>query len=139
MLAAGTEPPTNLLSKAIVALLTHPDQRRMLDRGEVSWSRVIEETLRVEAPVAHLPYRFTVEDVEIGGVTIPKGDPVLIGFAGAGRDPAVYGDPLTSSTRPGPTRLTCPSDSAPTGASAPLSPRSRRRSRFPPCSDGSPR
>lgn len=92
LLAAGAEPPSNLIAKAVVALLTHPEQRRMLEDGRVSWTDVIEETLRAEAPVAHLPFRFTVEDVEIGGVTIPKGEPVLIGFAGVGRDPAVHGE-----------------------------------------------
>ena len=53
---------------------------------------MIEETLRVESPVAQLPFRFATEDVELGGVTIAKGDPVLIGFAAVGRDPEVHGE-----------------------------------------------
>jgi cytochrome P450 len=92
MLATGTEPVMNLLSNAVRMLLTHPEQLAAVRSGAVPWSAVIEETLRVEAPVAHLPFRFAVEDVEIGGVRISKGDPVLMGFAGVGRDPDLHGD-----------------------------------------------
>jgi cytochrome P450 len=91
MLGAGSETTTNLLSKAVVALLTHPDQLAMVRDGLVPWRDVIEETLRVESPIAQLPFRFTTEEVEIAGVTIPKGDPVLIGFAASGRDPERHG------------------------------------------------
>lgn len=91
MLGAGSETTTNLLSKAVVALLTHRDQLEMVLDGRVPWRDVIEETLRVESPIAQLPFRFTTEQVEIFGVTIPKGDPVLMGFAASGRDEARHG------------------------------------------------
>lgn len=90
MLATGTEPVKNLISNAIGTLLTHPDQRKLVMEGSASWADLIDETLRAEAPVAHLPFRFAVEDVTIGGVTITKGDPVLVNFAAVGRDPAVH-------------------------------------------------
>ncbi|MGW3230405.1 cytochrome P450 family protein [Kitasatospora sp. NPDC001095] len=92
LLATGTEPVMNLLANATRALLTHPEQLALLRSGAVSWEDVIEETLRVEAPVAHLPFRFAVEDIELGGVVIAKGDPVLINFAAVGRDRAMHGD-----------------------------------------------
>jgi cytochrome P450 len=91
MRAAGTVPQMNLLCNAVVELLRHPEQRDLVCAGEMPWSAVIEETLRREAPVAHLPFRFAVEDVEIGGVTIRKGDPVLVNYAAIGRDPGVHG------------------------------------------------
>jgi len=91
MLATGTEPVKNLIANAVLALLTHPDQLAGVLSGQISWQDVIEETLRVQAPVAHLPFRFAVQDVEIGGVTIRRGDPVLIHFAAIGRDPQVHG------------------------------------------------
>jgi cytochrome P450 len=91
MLGAGSETTTNLISKAVVMLLTHPDQLAMVLDGRVPWDDVIEETLRVESPIAQLPFRFTTEQVEIAGVRIPKGDPVLIGFAASGRDPQRHG------------------------------------------------
>ncbi|MEE1784612.1 cytochrome P450 [Streptomyces sp. SP17BM10] len=92
MLGAGSETTTNLLSKAVVALLTHPEQFALVRDGKVPWRDVIEETLRVESPIAQLPFRFTTEEVEIAGVRIPKGDPVLIGFAASGRDRGRHGE-----------------------------------------------
>ncbi|KJK58364.1 cytochrome P450 family protein [Saccharothrix sp. ST-888] len=103
LLATGTEPVMNLLANATRALLTHPAQLALLRSGAVSWSDVIEETLRAEAPVAHLPFRFAVEDIELGGVTIAKGEPVLINFAAVGRDRTVHGESADTfdATRPG--------------------------------------
>ncbi len=92
MLGAGSETTTNLVSQAVIALLEHPEQLELVRSGQVRWEEVVEETLRVQSPIAQMPFRFTTEDVEIAGVTIPKGDPVLIGFAGAGRDPGRYGE-----------------------------------------------
>jgi 2-hydroxy-5-methyl-1-naphthoate 7-hydroxylase len=91
MRAAGTVPEMNLLTSAVFGLLTRPEQLELVRSGAVGWSQVIEETLRVDAPVAHLPFRFATEDVEIGGVRIPKGEPVLINYAAVGRDPARHG------------------------------------------------
>ncbi|MEU6405205.1 cytochrome P450 [Streptomyces sp. NPDC046985] len=91
MLATGTEPVMNLIGNAVLALLTHPEQYERVRAGHAGWDDVIEETLRAEAPVAHLPFRFATEDVEVGGVTVRRGEPVLIGFAATGRDPEVHG------------------------------------------------
>jgi cytochrome P450 len=92
MLGAGSETTMNLISNAVLQMLTHPDQRELVRTGQVAWKEVIEETLRAESPISQLPFRFTTEDVELEGVTIPAGDPVLIGFAAAGRDPSRHGE-----------------------------------------------
>ena len=58
---------------------------------------MIEETLRVEAPVASLPPRYAVEDLVMGefggpeGVVIGKGEAILAAYAAAGRHPGKYG------------------------------------------------
>jgi cytochrome P450 len=37
----------------------------------------------------YLPLRYAIEDIDLGeGVVILKGEPIVIGFAAAGRDPA---------------------------------------------------
>jgi cytochrome P450 len=90
MLATGTEPVKNLIANAVLLLLTHPEQLALVRSGESSWKDVIEETLRVQAPVAQLPFRFATEDVELGGVTIPKGEPILMHYAAIGRDPRLH-------------------------------------------------
>jgi 2-hydroxy-5-methyl-1-naphthoate 7-hydroxylase len=92
LLGAGSETLMNALSHSILALLDDPVLREQVTGGKVSWDDVFEETLRVESPVALFPFRYARERVEIGGVTIEKGDVLIISFVGAGRDPAVYGE-----------------------------------------------
>ncbi|WP_367127306.1 cytochrome P450 [Saccharothrix sp. HUAS TT1] len=91
MIAAGHETTVNLLDHAITALLTHPDQRRLVVSGERGWHDVVEETLRWQAPVANLPLRYATEDIEVEGVTIRRGEAILSAFAAAGRDPDHHG------------------------------------------------
>ena len=58
---------------------------------------VIEETLRVDAPVASLPLRYAVEDLplaELGSpddIVIGKGEAILAAYAAAGRDTERHG------------------------------------------------
>ncbi|MFI6043314.1 cytochrome P450 [Nocardia sp. NPDC051321] len=88
---AGHETTVNLLDQAIFALLTHPEQRADVVERRVPWSEVVEETLRYEAPVAHLPLRYAVDDIDVGDIRIPKGEAILASYAGAGRDPSLHG------------------------------------------------
>ncbi|ONI91649.1 cytochrome [Actinosynnema sp. ALI-1.44] len=92
VISAGHETTVNLLDHAITALLTHPRQLEMVRSGEVPWSEVIEETLRWQAPVANLPLRYAVADIDLGDVVIRQGDAILASYAAAGRDKSVYGD-----------------------------------------------
>ncbi|WP_312018478.1 cytochrome P450 [Streptomyces sp. I05A-00742] len=93
VISAGHETTVNLLDNAIHLLLTHPDQLALVREGRAGWDDVIEEALRVEAPVANLPLRYAVEDIELdGGITLRKGDAIVAAYAGAGRDPELYGD-----------------------------------------------
>jgi 2-hydroxy-5-methyl-1-naphthoate 7-hydroxylase len=91
ILGAGSETTINFFDNAITALLTHPEQRELVTSGRVSWDEVIDETLRVESPLANLPLRYAAQDIELDGVTIPKGDPILVNYAAIGRDPALHG------------------------------------------------
>lgn len=92
ILGAGSETTINFFDNAITQLLTHPEQLELVKSGQVSWDDVIEEVLRLESPLASLPMRFAVEDIRLDGVTIPKGDPILINYAALGRDPALHGE-----------------------------------------------
>jgi 2-hydroxy-5-methyl-1-naphthoate 7-hydroxylase len=90
MLGAGSETVMNLITNAAYKLIVHPDQRALLENGQVTWDDVIEETLRAESPINMLPLRYAVEDIEVDGVTISKGDPMLVGYGAIGRDPAKH-------------------------------------------------
>ncbi|MBF6067868.1 cytochrome P450 family protein [Nocardia farcinica] len=92
VISAGHETTVNLLDQAVFALLTHPEQRAALAEGRATWTDVVEESLRFEAPIAHLPLRYAVDDLDVGGVHIAKGEPILASYAAANRDPKVFGD-----------------------------------------------
>ena len=90
MLVAGHETTLNLITNAVRALLAHPEQLRLVLDGEQSWSAVIEETLRYDSPVGQFPLRYAVEDIEVDGVLIRRGDAMLASYASAGRDGEHY-------------------------------------------------
>jgi len=92
LLMAGTETTTNALGNAVVLLQEHPALRARLVEHPDELPSVIEELLRLEAPVPGLS-RVTTRDVEIRGIPIPKGERVHMAFAAANRDPRVFPDP----------------------------------------------
>ncbi|MFD7928190.1 cytochrome P450, partial [Streptomyces sp. NPDC059742] len=52
-----------------------------------------EELLRYEPPVQLLPQRTTLSDIEVAGVTIPKGASLWLMLASGNRDPKRFEDP----------------------------------------------
>ncbi|MFD5549230.1 cytochrome P450 [Streptomyces goshikiensis] len=93
LLAAGHITTVNLISGGIAMLLTHPAQLELLRSDPELLPGAIEEFLRYDGPVSPGIARFAREDVEIAGVTVPRGATVLIGSAIADRDPARFPDP----------------------------------------------
>ncbi|PJE99563.1 cytochrome P450 [Streptomyces carminius] len=93
VISAGFETTVNLLDQAVTALLTHPEQLGHVRAGRAGWSDVVEEALRFEAPVAHLPLRYAVEDIALpGGPTIRRGEAIIASFAAANRHEKWHGD-----------------------------------------------
>ncbi len=92
VVGAGHETTVNLIDNAIHTMLTQPGQLDLVRSGQVSWDDVIEESLRHRAPVAHLPLRYAVEDIDLEGVLIRKGDPILANYQGAGLDAGRHGE-----------------------------------------------
>ncbi|MDQ7806746.1 cytochrome P450 [Amycolatopsis sp. A133] len=93
ILGAGSETTINFFDNSISALLANPEQLALIKSGGANWDDVIDETLRVESPLAHLPLRYAVEDIELeDGVTIPAGDPILVNYSAVGRDPELHED-----------------------------------------------
>jgi cytochrome P450 len=92
LFVAGHDTTASLIGNGMAALLTHPEQLAAL-RADLSLvTGAVEEFLRYDAPVPHSTFRYAAVDTEIGGVTIPAGDQVLISIASANRDPARFAD-----------------------------------------------
>ncbi|CAN3984768.1 cytochrome P450 family protein [Kitasatospora purpeofusca] len=93
MIGAGSETAVNLIDHTAALLLTHPEQLALVRDGSATWRDAIEEALRLEAPVMHLPLHFAAEDIDLGeGVLIRTGEPVLIAYGASGRDPELHPD-----------------------------------------------
>jgi cytochrome P450 len=93
LLVAGHETTTNLIASGALALLTSPAELTRLRSDPSLLPGAVEELLRYTNPLNHATDRFTLEPVEIGGVTIPAREWVLCATSSANRDPGRFGDP----------------------------------------------
>ena len=92
LVLAGHGTTTNLVAAALVLLLHRPELWAAAGEDPELVTAVVEETLRIDAPVQGA-YRRAVFDVLISGVTIPAGAQVFALFASANRDGAVFDRP----------------------------------------------
>lgn len=93
MISAGYETTVNVIDQAVHTLLTRPDQLELVRASAVNWEDVIEETLRHEPAVKHLPLRYAVTDIPLpDGRTIARGEAILASYAAANRHPDWHGD-----------------------------------------------
>jgi cytochrome P450 len=95
--SAGLETTTHFIGNSVYSLLKSPDQWKLfLSDPDGLVKNAVEELLRYETSVqADAPMRLAAEDIEIGGVTIPKGDNVIPFYGAANRDPVRYQNPDT--------------------------------------------
>lgn len=89
---AGNETLRNVLPSGMLALLEHPGEHRRLLEDPSLLGSAIEEMLRFAGPVMCFR-RTAAADVELGGVEIAAGDKVVVYYASANRDDAVFPDP----------------------------------------------
>lgn len=103
LLNAGHETTTNLIGNAVAALLDDEAARRKLTAEPALMESAVEEFLRFDPPL-HFAFRRTAEPIEIEGARIEANAPLLIGFAAANRDPAVFAEPdrLDLARKPNP-------------------------------------
>jgi cytochrome P450 len=93
LLVAGHETTVNLIATGTLALLTHPAEFSRLRADPALLPGAVEELLRFANPLNHATDRYAPEPLEVGGVLIPAGEPVLVVTSSANRDPARFPDP----------------------------------------------
>ncbi len=93
LLVAGHETTVNLIATGTLALLTHPAELSRLRADPALLPGAVEELLRYANPLNHATDRYAPESLEVGGVLIPAGEPVLVVTSSANRDPARFPDP----------------------------------------------
>ena len=93
LLFAGHETTTHLISGAVHELLKNPELRDWLTED---WSRAdlaVEEFLRFLTPVQFTKPRFVRRNVDLGGVTVKRGERIMAMLAAANMDPAANPHP----------------------------------------------
>jgi cholest-4-en-3-one 26-monooxygenase len=91
---AGNETTRNAITGGMYALIKNPDQWDKLKNDPALLPTAADEIVRYVSPVMHFRRQAT-RDVEVGGVTIKKGDKVVIYYTSANRDESVFEDPDT--------------------------------------------
>jgi cytochrome P450 len=93
LIIAGHETTVSLISNAVLALLQNHDQREALERDPRLMTQAVEELLRYDSPVERSLNRWATIDIELGGQTIRKGEPLIVLLNSANRDPKRFDDP----------------------------------------------
>ena len=92
LLIAGLDNTAFAIRAAVWHLAAHPEHRQALGEDPELLRGFVEEVLRLYAPVTGLA-RNVRADVELDGCPVPEGERVLLLFAAANRDPALFEDP----------------------------------------------
>ena len=90
---AGSDTTKNALASGLEAFVGNPEQIERYREDEAIRSNAVEEVLRWASPVTFWT-RSTKVDVEMDGVTIPKGERVVAMLRSANRDEEVFDNPF---------------------------------------------
>jgi cytochrome P450 len=93
ILFAGYETTAGLIAAAALELARDPELFAAARAKPPIIPSIVEETLRVASPI-HAMYRTALEDVEVGGVAIKKGERLQICYISANHDERRFEDPL---------------------------------------------
>ena len=86
----STALPSSLNARSGRSQVTHPQQLALLRTEPHRLPVAVEELLRFNGPLQVATFRLTTEPIDIGDVTIPTGEIVLVGLLAANRDPACF-------------------------------------------------
>jgi len=89
---AGAETVTKLVGNAVVLFAQHPEQWQKIVDDPAKIPRAVEEILRI-LPPSQYQGRFSLQDREFEGGTVPAGFPVLLLTGAATRDPRAFENP----------------------------------------------
>jgi cytochrome P450 len=92
LIVGGNDTTRNSISGSILALSQNPDQEKLLRSDHSLIPAMVSETIRWQTPLAYMR-RTALEDVELGGKTIKKGDKVAMWYVSGNRDEDVIERP----------------------------------------------
>ena len=92
LLVAGNETTVNLIGNGMLALMRHPEQLQRLRDDPALIPSAVEELLRYDSPV-QLDLRRIVQDCDVNGFPVKRGEDIVVLIGGANRDPEQFEDP----------------------------------------------
>ena len=95
ILRAGHDTTTNMIGMGTLLLLRDDALRAALAADPAKIEAAVEEFLRYVAPVQFSPRRVALEDVDIGGVVVKKGEGLFMSLPAANRDERQFAAPDT--------------------------------------------
>ncbi|MFM0739240.1 cytochrome P450 [Paraburkholderia xenovorans] len=101
---AGHETTSNMIGNALIALYRHPEQLAALKRDPSRLPAAVAECVRYDSAV-QMVVRIAQEDVEVGGMTVPRNTLVFLALGAANRDPSRFDQPERLDFEREPSRL----------------------------------
>jgi cytochrome P450 len=92
LLNAGHEATVNVTGNGWWTLFRHPQQLAALRRDPSLLPTAIEELMRFDTPLQMFE-RWVLEDIDVRGVSIPRGSEVALVFGSANHDPEAFAEP----------------------------------------------
>ncbi|WP_240509115.1 cytochrome P450 [Streptomyces agglomeratus] len=92
LMGAGTEPQQNLICNGLRLLLSDDRFAGDLAGGSMPVEDALDEVLWTDPPMANYAVHYPLHDLELDGIELRAGEPVLISLAAANTDPALAGD-----------------------------------------------
>jgi len=93
LVIGGYDTTVGSMGSSILALLTQPDKAERLREEPALVPAAVEELLRWDGSAHNALRRFAIEDMEIAGQQIAKGDTVILSISSANRDPRHFLQP----------------------------------------------
>ena len=103
IISGGQNEPRDAIAGTIWALISHPSQLKLIEKGECSYADAFAEYARWISPIGMSP-RLVARADTVRGVTFAPGDRVFFMFGSAGRDEKHFSRPdrfdITRDTQP---------------------------------------